>query len=565
MIYYRGDKFVKGKKFKIDESVYTFIKKSRDNKLVFESVDNKSLLQLTEEEFNEKSRYELVQADSDALDEFYEDNSLTFEGASASKENLDFLYNWLKDLGAIGDSTLSIYTYKGNMMNEKYGLTGYNAYPDDLTFLTVRLDDMQDVSAVVIPRFQIGGRWFNDIVDNNRRHEGTVKESVNTSLSNTDILEEKVNKDNAEINELIGKALRSKSEARKIEDRLAQYGITVDYDKGQGVYLTGPNGKTLSASVDKVTGPTKPGFNDTHKQSRLYYSSDYEETKDKLDNLKNMSDEDKLRKFRVDPRTGKRYTDKEALERYNKAIQSTEETLRTLRKYRDEENRDIKAKRRVGHNTQVNSYSNGADETDREHANKHIDYLTYLTKEPNEYQDAVRKSRYYGASKPDATQSQKDISKYNKLKNDVSNSQWEVDYKSKKADDKYRAMSDDELEAKIKEMRDNLEKQIEELRKGNVENNDELKYRKDNLNKAEKELDDFLKSKGVRESKNRAISGKVLDEKASEEYNRAYYSSKIDELYDEVLTLAREAQADGYTDLSKDLDYILGILDRVSI
>ena len=53
MIYYRGDKFVKGKKFKIDESVYTFIKKSRDNKLVFESVDNKSLLQLTEEEFNE--------------------------------------------------------------------------------------------------------------------------------------------------------------------------------------------------------------------------------------------------------------------------------------------------------------------------------------------------------------------------------------------------------------------------------------------------------------------------------------------------------------------------------
>lgn len=431
MLYYRGDKFVKGKKFTINESVYKFVKKSRDNKLIFESIEDKSLLKITESEYNS-------------------------------------------------------------------------------------------------------------------------------------ILQEKINKDNAEINELIGKALRSKSEARKIEDRLAQYGITVDYDKGQGVYLKGPNGKTLSASVDKVTGPSRPGFNGTHRQNRKFYASNYKDTKTKLDDLKNMSDEDKLRRFGIDARTGERFTDKEALERYNKAVKSTEDALKTIEKYRDEENRDSKAKRRAGHNTQIDNSISGADITDREHANKHIDYLTYLTKKPNEYQDAIRKSSYYGVFKPDATQSQKDISKYNDLKRKVGNSQWEVDYKSKEADDKYRAMDDDELEAKIKEMRDNLEKQIEELRKGNIENQDELKYRKDNLNKAEKELDDFLKSKGVRESVRNKIIFKKLYEEAGLN-NKDYYSNHLDRIYNDILDLAREAENDGYTDLSKELNDILYSFDKISI
>ena len=431
MLYYRGDKFVKGKKFTINESVYKFVKKSRDNKLIFESIKDKSLLKITESEYNS-------------------------------------------------------------------------------------------------------------------------------------ILQEKINKDNAEINELIGKALRSKPEARKIEDRLAQYGITVDYNKKQGVYLKGPYGKKLSASVDTVTGPTKPGFNDTHKQNRKIHSSDYKETKARLDDLKNMSDEEKLKKFGIDSRTGERYTDKEALERYNNALKSTEDTLKTIQKYRDEENRDIKAKRRAGHDTQISGTYFYGDETDREQANKYIDYLTYLTKKPNEYQDAVRKVDWYGILGPDATESEKDISKYRKLKNKIGDSQREVAYKSKKADDEYRAMSDDELEAKIKEMRDNLEKQIEELRKGNIKNQDELKFRKDKLNKAEKELDDFLKSKGVRESiRNKIISKKLYEEAGLN--NKDYYNKRLDRIYDDILDLAKEAEHDGYANLSKSLDNILSLLDNISI
>lgn len=431
MLYYRGDKFVKGKKFTINESVYKFVKKSRDNKLIFESIEDKSLLKITESEYN-------------------------------------------------------------------------------------------------------------------------------------NLLQEKINKDNAEINELIGKALRSKPEARKIEDRLAKYGITVDYNKKQGVYLKGPYGKKLSASVDTVTGPTKPGFNDTHKQDRKFHSSDYKETKARLDDLKNMSDEEKLKKFGIDSRTGERYTDKEALERYNNALKSTEDALRTIQKYRDEENRDIKAKRRAGHDTQISGTYFYGDENDREHANKYIDYLTYLTKKPNEYQDAVRKVDWYGISGPDATQSEKDIGKYRKLKNNIRSAQSDVNFKSTYHDDNYRAMKDDELEAKIKEMRDNLEKQIEDLRKNNARNNDELKLKKDKLNKAEKELDDFLKSKGVRESvRNKIISKKLYEEAGLN--NKDYYNKRLDRIYDDILDLAKEAEHDGYADLSKSLDNILSLLDNISI
>ena len=51
MLTYRGDKFVKGKKFKINESTYRFQKRDDEDNLIFESLDGKEL-RLTEEEFN---------------------------------------------------------------------------------------------------------------------------------------------------------------------------------------------------------------------------------------------------------------------------------------------------------------------------------------------------------------------------------------------------------------------------------------------------------------------------------------------------------------------------------
>ena len=52
-------------------------------------------------------------------------------------------------------------------MNNAYGLTGKNAYKDDLTIFCIKLEDIENVGAITLPRFEIGGRWFDDVVSNN--------------------------------------------------------------------------------------------------------------------------------------------------------------------------------------------------------------------------------------------------------------------------------------------------------------------------------------------------------------------------------------------------------------
>ena len=99
------------------------------------------------------------------LDELYNQSALTFEGFEDSKENFDFLENWLKEHKAItGEPVANMIL--GKTMNKVYGLTGDNAYPDDLHIVAVTEIAF---GPIVLARFQIGGRWFNDIVDNNAR------------------------------------------------------------------------------------------------------------------------------------------------------------------------------------------------------------------------------------------------------------------------------------------------------------------------------------------------------------------------------------------------------------
>lgn len=51
MLTYRGDKFIKGKKFTIKESTYRFQKRDNNDNLIFESINGEKL-KLSEEEFN---------------------------------------------------------------------------------------------------------------------------------------------------------------------------------------------------------------------------------------------------------------------------------------------------------------------------------------------------------------------------------------------------------------------------------------------------------------------------------------------------------------------------------
>lgn len=104
------------------------------------------------------------------LDALYNQSALTWEGMDTSEENLGAIKEWLEEHGAITDGvepTFHITT--GELMNVIYELTGSNAYADDLSIVSVT--DINQM-AIAIPRFEVGGRWFDDIVDNNARREG---------------------------------------------------------------------------------------------------------------------------------------------------------------------------------------------------------------------------------------------------------------------------------------------------------------------------------------------------------------------------------------------------------
>ena len=103
------------------------------------------------------------------LNELYNQSALTWEGLATDKENLNAIENWLGEHGAIiegKEPTVHIIT--GRLMNKVYGLSGSNSYPNDLSIVSVT--DI-DQAKIIIPRFEVGGRWFDDIVDNNASRE----------------------------------------------------------------------------------------------------------------------------------------------------------------------------------------------------------------------------------------------------------------------------------------------------------------------------------------------------------------------------------------------------------
>lgn len=106
--------------------------------------------------------------DRKQLDELYNQSALTFEGLRADAESLRMVELWLSGHNAITGAEVVAHIIKGKFMNRSYDLTGNNAYPDDLTIVSFTgIDQLK----IAIPRFEYGGRWFDDIVANNARRE----------------------------------------------------------------------------------------------------------------------------------------------------------------------------------------------------------------------------------------------------------------------------------------------------------------------------------------------------------------------------------------------------------
>lgn len=106
--------------------------------------------------------------ESEQFDYLYNDSALTLEGLT--EDSIGDFIDWIAERAEFKTEPTA-YVIKGRDMNNHYGLTGDNAYPNDLSIVSVPLEIMENPGAIVIPRFQIGGRWFDDIVENNLRRE----------------------------------------------------------------------------------------------------------------------------------------------------------------------------------------------------------------------------------------------------------------------------------------------------------------------------------------------------------------------------------------------------------
>lgn len=98
------------------------------------------------------------------LDMLYNNSAFTIEGLA--EESVPDLIAWLEEHTTFTTDEPVVYITKGSVMNEVYGLCGNNAYSNDLTIVSVVGIDLMKVA---LKRFSVGGRWFDDIVDNNAR------------------------------------------------------------------------------------------------------------------------------------------------------------------------------------------------------------------------------------------------------------------------------------------------------------------------------------------------------------------------------------------------------------
>ena len=116
---------------------------------------------------------EVKKNDEEIFQHLYEQSSLTFEGTTLDDENLGWLMNWFVENDFLPEGAhLTIFNIKGKTMNDYYELTGRNRYPAKLNIISIPLDQLENIGPLAIARFQLGGRWFDDVVDNNAAREG---------------------------------------------------------------------------------------------------------------------------------------------------------------------------------------------------------------------------------------------------------------------------------------------------------------------------------------------------------------------------------------------------------
>lgn len=112
---------------------------------------------------------ELIKCTKQDMERLENGDAWTWEGMNTDDDNLEAIVDWFKEQGCPLKKE-EFWVSTGKQMNEFCGgLTGSNAYPDDLTILSIELDNITDVSKLLMKKFEVGARWFSDITWNNRQ------------------------------------------------------------------------------------------------------------------------------------------------------------------------------------------------------------------------------------------------------------------------------------------------------------------------------------------------------------------------------------------------------------
>lgn len=115
----------------------------------------------------------IISADEAKIRELENGSAFTWEGLSGLENDKEVILDDFKKAGILGDvETFEFYTWKGELMNQIYQLTGSNAYSEDFIFVSIPLSMFNNnVGKLALVKFQLGARWLDDIVDNNARRE----------------------------------------------------------------------------------------------------------------------------------------------------------------------------------------------------------------------------------------------------------------------------------------------------------------------------------------------------------------------------------------------------------
>lgn len=119
---------------------------------------------------SEDKEYTLVEADEAKIKELENGSAFTWEGMTSDEDNLKAITEFFKEHTPSVKLPITYYTWSGKLFNEIYGLAGTTAYPDDLSFLAIALDQWSEMGRLPMIKMQVGARWLDDIVDNNARH-----------------------------------------------------------------------------------------------------------------------------------------------------------------------------------------------------------------------------------------------------------------------------------------------------------------------------------------------------------------------------------------------------------